>query len=110
MTKEDKMGHMAQYVDGVPRGPPRPCAGTRGTTIVAEDMFYNNQTRRKALGKDSLEHAKCLDVVQKYAMHYPKVSFVCRKGGSAVAELHTFGGAEATRRQVVATVQGSSLV
>merc|ERR1719464_2609864 len=103
------MARVAQYTEGKLRGPARPCAGTRGTTIVAEDMFHNNQTRRKALGKDSLEHAKCLDVVQNYAMHYPKVSFVCRKAGGAVAELHTFGGADATRRQVVSAVQGSNL-
>lgn len=109
MTSRDSVAHVAQYTEGKLRGPPRPCAGTRGTTIVAEDMFHNNQTRRKALGKDSLEHAKCLDVVQKYSMHYPHVSFVCRKAGSAVAELHTFGGVETTRRQVVGVVQGSTL-
>merc|ERR1740121_3102899 len=53
MTKDDDCAHVAQYTDGKLRGPPRPCAGTRGTTIVIEDLFFNNTTRRQALAKDS---------------------------------------------------------
>lgn len=109
MTARDSCAHVAQYSDGRLRAPPRPCAGTRGTTLVVEDLFYNNQTRRQALGKDSVEHAKVLEVVQKYAIHYPQVSFICRKAAGAVAELHTPGGPEATSWQAVSVVQGSAL-
>mmetsp|Transcript_21822 Transcript_21822/g.40654 ORF Transcript_21822/g.40654 Transcript_21822/m.40654 type:complete len:795 (+) Transcript_21822:35-2419(+) len=108
MTKENSHAYVAQYSDGKLRQPARPCAGTRGTTLVIEDMFYNNSTRRGALGKDSIEHSKLLDVVQKYAVHYPKVSFACRKAGSAVAELHTQGG-DSTSLDVISAIYGPAL-
>lgn len=109
MTAQDTCARMAQYSCGKLRAPPRPCAGTRGTTLVAEDLFYNNPTRRQALGKDSVEHAKVLEVVQKYAVHYPQVSFACRKAGSAVAELHTPGGDGTSAKEVIAIIYGQNL-
>jgi DNA mismatch repair protein MLH1 len=109
MTATDSHAQIAQYTDGKLRAPPRPCAGTRGTTIVAEDMFYNNATRRAALGKDSVEHSKLLDVVQKYALHYPKVAFSCRKVGAAIAELQTHGGEDASSLDVISNIYGQSL-
>lgn len=109
MTKDDSHAHVAQYSEGKLRQPARPCAGTRGTTLVIEDMFYNNLTRRGAMGKDSIEHSKLLDVVQKYAIHYPTVSFGCRKAGSAVAELHTHGGADSTSLDVIGATYGPAL-
>lgn len=108
MTKEDSHAYVAQYSDGKLRQPARPCAGTRGTTLVIEDMFYNNATRRGALGKDSIEQSKLLDVVQKYSVHYPQVSFACRKVGSAAAELHTQGG-DSTSLDVISAIYGPAL-
>ncbi len=43
---------------------PRPCAGTRGTQIVVEDMFYNAQTRLKAMKSAGEEYTRLLQVVQ----------------------------------------------
>jgi DNA mismatch repair protein MLH1 len=42
-------------------------------------MFYNTPTRLSALRSSSEEYARILDVVTKYAVHNPKVSFLCRK-------------------------------
>lgn len=109
MTSADSYAQMAQYSDGKLKGPPRPCAGTRGTTLVIEDMFYNNTTRRGALGKDTVEHSKLLEVVQRYSVHYPKVSFSCRKAGAPVAELQTRGGVETTSLDVISSIYGQSL-
>lgn len=114
MTASDSAARVAQYTDGLLTTPVRPCAGTRGTTIVAEDFFYNNPTRRQALSKDSIEHNKVLEVIQRYSLHYPAVSFSCRKGGSAVAELHTpgpgpAGAALPSTRDVVGVIYGQGL-
>lgn len=109
MTAEDSCARTASYTDGVMRAPPKSCAGTKGTTIVAEDFFYNNQTRRQALSKESIEHAKVLEVVQRYSINFPTVSFTCKKVGSAATELSTPGGPETTPLEVVGVLYGQTL-
>ena len=74
------------YRDGklVPSKPgtsadPRPTAGTTGTQITVEDLFYNVATRRLALQNQSDEYARILDVLQRYAVEHTGVSFTCKK-------------------------------
>mmetsp|Transcript_46364 Transcript_46364/g.110402 ORF Transcript_46364/g.110402 Transcript_46364/m.110402 type:complete len:793 (+) Transcript_46364:53-2431(+) len=111
MTRGATCARFAEYTDGKLRGPPKSCAGTPGTTLVAEDMFYNNPTRRQALGKESIEHSKVLEVVQRYALHNPNVSFVLRKGTNNNAELHTPGSktGSATSAEVASHLYGHNL-
>mmetsp|Transcript_18182 Transcript_18182/g.42286 ORF Transcript_18182/g.42286 Transcript_18182/m.42286 type:complete len:785 (+) Transcript_18182:52-2406(+) len=101
----------AEYTDGNLRAPAKVCAGTPGTTIVAEDMFYNNPTRRQALGKESIEHSKVMEVVQRYALHNPSVSFALRKGTNSALELHTPGNktGTTTSTEVAALLYGHTL-
>lgn len=47
--------------------------------IQIEDLFYNTPTRLSALRSSSDEYARILDVVTKYAVHNPTVSFSCKK-------------------------------
>jgi DNA mismatch repair protein MLH1 len=58
--------------------PPVPCALERGTTIQVERMFYNVPIRLQAL-KPHEEYRRCLEIVQKYAVHYADTSFRCMK-------------------------------
>lgn len=68
---------------------PKAVAGTVGTTILVsnlfcpdekiEDMFYNSIARRKAMASSGDEYQKILAVVTKYSVHFPSVSFSCKK-------------------------------
>lgn len=60
---------------------PVPCAGTVGTQILVEDLFFNLKTRRQALKNTSEEYNQIVDVVAKYGIHNASsgVGFVCKK-------------------------------
>ncbi|KAH6909546.1 DNA binding protein [Coprinopsis sp. MPI-PUGE-AT-0042] len=95
-TKTETCAWKANYVDGQlvsnkPGRPaePEPCAGNDGTTIIVENLFYNTPIRLSALRNNSEEYARILDVMTKYAIHNPRVSFLCKKAGSASPELST---------------------
>ncbi|CAM9309656.1 unnamed protein product [Heterosigma akashiwo] len=97
-TKSSPCAYKAHYLDGhlapaIPGGPsaPQPCAGVQGTTIMAEDLFHNMPTRRRAFGTGSEQYARVLDVMTKYAVHFGDrgVSFTCKKHGLPASDLHT---------------------
>ena len=70
---------------------PKPCAGVVGTTIVAEDLFYNMPTRAQAFKSPSEQHAKVLEVVTRYAIHNGDrgVGFTVKRHGEAAADFDT---------------------
>ena len=41
-------------------------------------MFFNNPQRKKSIGLNE-EYAKIIEVVTRYAVHYPLIKFSCRK-------------------------------
>ncbi|KIM42266.1 hypothetical protein M413DRAFT_444701 [Hebeloma cylindrosporum] len=95
-TKLDSCAWRATYSDGAlvdqktgKASEPRPCAGNDGTTITIEDLFYNTPTRLSAFRSISEEYSRILDVITKYAIHNPTVSFACRKGGAASPDIST---------------------
>ncbi|KAH7907575.1 histidine kinase-like ATPase [Hygrophoropsis aurantiaca] len=103
-TKSDSCAWKASYSDGVPvpskagqTPDPKPCAGNDGTTLTIEDLFYNTPTRLSALRSSSEEYARILDVMTKYAVHNPNVSFVCKKAGSSSPELSTPSSSDITQ-------------
>ncbi|EGO03568.1 hypothetical protein SERLA73DRAFT_165231 [Serpula lacrymans var. lacrymans S7.3] len=95
-TKKDACAWKAAYSDGslapIKAGQtvdPKPCAGNDGTTITIEDLFYNTPTRLSALRSSSEEYSRILDVMTRYAVHNPKIAFVCKKAGSPSLDLST---------------------
>ncbi|CED84675.1 DNA mismatch repair protein-MLH1 family [Phaffia rhodozyma] len=113
-TKEGNCAWKANYSDGVliPLRPgespePKSAAGNQGTTIIVEDLFFNVPTRRKALKSTSDEFSRILDVVTKYSIHNPSVSFMCKKAGQAAPVLST--PCLSTSAQTIRIVHGPTL-
>ncbi|EJD05496.1 DNA mismatch repair protein MutL [Fomitiporia mediterranea MF3/22] len=113
-TKTDSCAYKAHYLDGhlVPPKPgqsadPKPCAGNDGTTITAENLFYNTPARLAALRSSSEEYARILDVVTRYAVHNPSVAFVCKKAGSAGPDLST--PSKSTTKQAIRLLYGQTI-
>uniref|UniRef100_A0A8B9IH42 DNA mismatch repair protein MLH1 n=1 Tax=Anser cygnoides TaxID=8845 RepID=A0A8B9IH42_ANSCY len=92
-TADAKCAYRASYSDGKIKAPPKPCAGNQGTQITVEDLFYNVNTRRKALKNPSEEYAKILEVVGRYAIHNSGISFSVKKQGDTVSDVRTLTNA-----------------
>ncbi|XP_058238512.1 DNA mismatch repair protein Mlh1 isoform X2 [Hemibagrus wyckioides] len=92
-TADEKCAYRASYCDGKLKAPPKPCAGNQGTLISVEDLFYNVQTRRKALKSPSEEYSKIVEVVSRYAIHNSGKSFTVKKQGEMVADVKTLANA-----------------
>uniref|UniRef100_A0A8C0UTX4 MutL homolog 1 n=1 Tax=Cyanistes caeruleus TaxID=156563 RepID=A0A8C0UTX4_CYACU len=58
-----------------------------------EDLFYNVNTRRKALKNPNEEYAKILEVVSRYAIHNSGISFSVKKQGDTVSDVRTLSNA-----------------
>ncbi|KAL6300791.1 DNA binding protein [Sparassis latifolia] len=113
-TKADPCAWKAHYADGslTPARAgttldPKPCAGNDGTAITVEDLFHNTPTRLSALRSSSEEYARILDVVTKYAVHNPHVSFTCKKAGSPTPEVSTPSGS--TTKQAIRLLYGQTI-
>ncbi|XP_077352149.1 DNA mismatch repair protein Mlh1 isoform X2 [Festucalex cinctus] len=92
-TADAKCAYRGTYSDGKLKGPPKPCAGNQGTQILAEDLFYNVSTRRKALKSPSDEYSRIVEVVSRYAIHNSGKSFSVKKQGETVADVRTLPNA-----------------
>jgi DNA mismatch repair protein MLH1 len=71
----EPVGYKAEYLNGDLISPPQPYGYDKGTLIIVEDLFGNNPNRKRALTDYADLHSRCLDVVAKYALQYPKTSF-----------------------------------
>lgn len=71
--------YRASYADGHLKNQIKPSAGNQGTQITVEDLFYNVPQRKQMFKSPSEEYHRILDVISKYAIHNPDVSFCLRK-------------------------------
>ncbi|XP_061140917.1 DNA mismatch repair protein Mlh1 isoform X3 [Syngnathus typhle] len=92
-TADAKCAYRGTYSDGKLKGPSKPCAGNQGTQILAEDLFYNVSTRRKALKSPSDEYSRIVEVVSRYAIHNSGKSFSVKKQGETLADVRTLPNA-----------------
>lgn len=120
MTAHQTCAYRASFSDGklVPEragesAAPKPCAGVRGTQISvctrrvcgrrcavvhaaphcmqAEDLFYNVPVRLQAMRSGNEEYRKCLEVVERFALHFAGVSFTCAPRLLSRLHLHVRG-------------------
>ncbi|VDP91092.1 unnamed protein product [Echinostoma caproni] len=68
-TAEQNCAYRLTYRNGNPVGNAAPCAGNTGTTILAEDLFYNTPIRRAALRSPREEFARVAEVVAHGNVH-----------------------------------------
>ena len=64
-----------------------PAAGSVGTTITVEHLFYNVPARRKFLKSDSTELGQCVEVVKALALAHPQVGWQLHEGRRALLQL-----------------------
>ncbi|GJE86641.1 DNA mismatch repair protein MutL [Phanerochaete sordida] len=112
-TKSDTCAWKATYVDGRlaskdgSPAEPKACAGNDGTIINVENLFYNTPTRLSSLRGSSEEYSRILDVVTKYAVHNPHVSFTCKKSGSSAPDITTPSGSSV--KQAIGQLYGQTI-
>lgn len=80
--RDDKNAWRCRFLDGKMVEGPLVCAGNFGTIIRVEDLFYNAPVRKSSLGRPSEEYGKVIDVIQKYSVAFPHISFSCRSTGA----------------------------
>lgn len=75
----EALGYKGSFLEGNLIEGPDPFALDKGTLFKAENMFYNMQDRLRGLGNHNEEYKACLDIVQKYSLHYNSVGFKIMK-------------------------------
>lgn len=70
----------------------RPEGTSNGTSITIEDIFYNVPARRKFLKKPSTEAGYISDVVMKFVLGHPEISFKYINNGTVI--IHTSGNSD----------------
>ncbi|KAI5711781.1 hypothetical protein M8J76_014772 [Diaphorina citri] len=106
-TKTSPCAYRASYIDSKLKDPIKPCAGNQGTQIIAEDLFYNIPTRRKALKQPSEEYNKIADVVSRYAVHNPHVGFTLKKQNENLADIRT--NVNSSHSEVIGNIYGNNI-
>lgn len=92
-TFQEEYGYSAEYSDGKMSSDLKNIAATEGTTVEVRDLFYNNRLRLNARPKATTDAKKIYEVVAKYAVTYPELSFVLSSNGKEM--LQTYGGSKA---------------
>ncbi|MCI0549533.1 MAG: DNA mismatch repair endonuclease MutL [Anaerolineae bacterium] len=99
---EDEMEGARLHVDGGKAGKLTKVGTTVGTTVRAEDLFYNVPARLKFLKTDVTERRAIDSLVTRYALAYPDKRFKLSEGKNIT--LQTSGDGD--RRAILAALYG----
>lgn len=78
-------------VEGGVKSSPQPAAGSQGTKVEVRDLFFATPARLKFLKASTTETHQIVDVLNRLAMAYPAVSFLCRDEKKTLFEYHALG-------------------
>ena len=99
-------------VDAGDVGMPQPAALDRGTRVAVRQLFKAVPVRLKFLKTERTEQGRCLDVVRRLAMAWPKVGFYLEGDGRTLLDLPAprddlaAGDDQQTRDRRLAAVMG----
>lgn len=77
MTDKDEFASVACYEEGELQGPINAASAIKGTTIEARNLFFNYTMRLQGINPTA-EAKKITDIVSKYSVIYPQISFTVR--------------------------------
>lgn len=99
-------GHMVQ-VSGGKIKPIMPAACNKGTLIKVENIFFATPARLKFMKSERAENMAVMDVVKRFAMAHPFVSFsVQTSSGKPLRYVAEHGNQEAALKKRLGTIMG----
>jgi len=73
--------------EGGSGGAPAPAARAHGTTVLAEDLYFNTPARRKFLRTEQTEFGHCDEVFRRIALARPDAAFMLKHNGRVSSHL-----------------------
>lgn len=87
-SRPAQASHAAQISNVAGAWQVQPAAGAVGTTIQAQELYYNTPARRKFLKSEQTEYGHCRDVVERLALAHPQVSLMLSHNGKVTAHFN----------------------
>ena len=81
-----------------------------GTTMIAEDLFYNTPARRKFMKTDAREASSIIELVQQYAVCYSGIRFMMINNGQTLFTTTGDGDSLAVIRMLYPSLARTGLI
>ena len=82
----------------------------KGTTVIAEDLFYNTPARRKFMKTDAREASAVIELIQQYAVCYADIRFMLISNGMTLFTTNGDGDTHAVIRSLYPSIDRKSVV
>ena len=82
----------------------------KGTTVIAEDLFYNTPARRKFMKSDAREASSIIELIQQYAVFYSDIRFMMINNGQTLFSTAGDGDASAVIKMLYPDIARRGLI
>ena len=82
----------------------------KGTTVIAEDLFYNTPARRKFMKTDAREASAVIELIQQYAVCYADIRFMMISNGMTLFTTNGDGDTHAVIRSLYPSIARNGLL